>query len=111
MTPDTAFDLVADAHRRVVLYHLIDGDGTATRRELVERIASWEEARDSDDSPEGIRRRVAINLAHVHLPKLSEAGIVEYDARGEDVALADGAADLAPLLELARPADDFVTME
>lgn len=54
------------------------------------RIAEW------GDALLGTRRRVAISLRHVHVPKLADAGVVDFDLDANTVALREeGAALLA----------------
>lgn len=76
---DHILTLLADLRRRQLLYQLerqepgaaIDFD------ELVERITDAEDGRRTDR--QDLRRRIAIDLRHQHLPKLEEAGVLQYD--------------------------------
>lgn len=80
---DAMLDLLANSHRRYLLEYL---------RELPDRTGSFEEA-----SKHVIRREAARTgeqpnhdsvqsmLQHVHLPKLADAGIVEYDVRSQAI--------------------------
>ncbi|WP_428222012.1 DUF7344 domain-containing protein [Halorientalis brevis] len=64
--------MLADVDRRRICLYLMRSDQTVvTVDDLVEILA------DEDDDQE----RLAIDLHHRHLPKLADAGIVEYDAR------------------------------
>jgi len=78
---DELFDLLSNARRRRVLavLHRADGDA-ATLEELAERVV----APNADDGS-GDREAAAISLHHVHLPKLADCGVIEYDARNETV--------------------------
>nr|WP_254840780.1 hypothetical protein [Natronomonas marina] len=49
--------------------------------------------------------RICTSLVHNHLPKLTDAGIVEYDQEREVVDLRDRATDVLPYLDLAASAD------
>jgi hypothetical protein len=64
---------VADEHRRAVLRVLPD-DALAFDT-LAEEVAHQMQP---DGGPDH-RRHVRISLHHVHLPKLDEAGLIEYD--------------------------------
>ncbi len=80
---DVVFDVLANQRRRLVLYHLHEsGDGIATLEEITDYVCSYEE---SERSASEHRLHVATSLQHAHLPKLEEAGIVEYDQRSETV--------------------------
>ncbi|RBI62473.1 hypothetical protein DMJ13_11485 [halophilic archaeon] len=93
---DELLQIVADRHRRSVLYCLQDAN---------EDVASFDELRehllardlDIDDS-----ERATIALHHRILPRLEDAGLVEYDARSDTVRYRED--DLAERL-LDRLAD------
>lgn len=72
LTTDTAFEVLAHRHRRAVLGRLADSNGTATFDRLAEALPA--DANEAP-SPDGAR----LQLHHVHLPKLQEAGLIEYD--------------------------------
>lgn len=86
-----AFDLLSNARRRGVLY-AVSRDGSATVAELAERIAAWQ---DGHHSPEEVRT----SLVHAHLPKLADAGVVDYDHDQGVVEPTEDADDLEPYLE------------
>lgn len=74
-TPSTVHDLLASAYRRQVLRYLVTGDvDVASVADLVDELIDHDETADD-------RRRIAIKLHHVALPKLAAAGFIEYDAR------------------------------
>jgi DNA-binding transcriptional ArsR family regulator len=75
---DATFDVLSDRQRRIVLSHLSRTGGAAGIAELVERVVAWE--RELGGGPPSEREAVRIALEHVHLPKLSAAGLVEVDA-------------------------------
>lgn len=85
---DAVFELLAARRRRYLLYYLEDEDAEPVVEldDLADRISAWEEEwTDEDavetDSPDAIRD----DLHHVHLPRLADAGLVEYDARTRTV--------------------------
>jgi hypothetical protein len=76
LTPsiDDVFELLSnDRRRRVCLYLQRTGVEVATLQNLVDALATG--AGDEE------RERLAISLHHRHLPKLDQAGIVDYDPR------------------------------
>ncbi|WP_226479492.1 DUF7344 domain-containing protein [Natrinema amylolyticum] len=96
---DLVFDLLSNSRRRYVLYYLNDQpDGVATIENLAENVINLEEATtrsDADeestaglaagrDSPDR-RAEIQMELQHVHLPKLEDAGVLEHDRRSETV--------------------------
>ncbi|WP_436927701.1 winged helix-turn-helix domain-containing protein [Halosimplex amylolyticum] len=69
---------LADDTRREILHYLIyESDGVASYEELARQVQSQE-------SDQELERSVAL-LHHQHLPKLSDADLVEYDARSSTV--------------------------
>jgi|SRR6056297_1892821 len=91
---DVAFDLLSNARRRGVLYAL-ERDGATTVGELAPRIAAWQ-APNGDPSPEQVRT----SLVHAHLPRLDEAGVVDYEPETGRVEPID-VDSLDPLLRAA----------
>ncbi|UIO98953.1 hypothetical protein Hbl1158_10445 [Halobaculum sp. CBA1158] len=114
-TCDDVFTLLGDGRRRLTLRYLVDrtGSGPIDVGYLAAAVASMETADAIDrldgDAGRGATRdpdapcdydvprdydapldppaveRVSISLAHVHLPKLADAGVVEYDADARTV--------------------------
>jgi hypothetical protein len=73
-TMDVVFDVLADDDRRRVCLYLTREDPEAiTVEEIVAAVA--------EDCPDAEQERLAIDLHHRHLPKLSAAGIIDYDPR------------------------------
>ncbi|SIR92582.1 hypothetical protein SAMN05421858_4587 [Haladaptatus litoreus] len=72
---NTLCDLLANAHRRHILLYLSERTRTTISREqLLDHLAEV-----SDGSHEDTHRRLAIQLQHVHLPKLADHGMLEYN--------------------------------
>ncbi|WP_459195079.1 DUF7344 domain-containing protein [Halosimplex sp. J119] len=68
---DTAFELLADGRRRAVIEVLRTApDGSLDLPVLVEGVAS-----ETGDDPE----KLAPALYHTHLPKLDDAGVIDFD--------------------------------
>lgn len=71
-----AFDALADATRRHLLYHLAEEtDGSATVSDIADRLDSIDHLGEFGD-----RQTVVVDLHHRHLPRLEEVGLVEHDA-------------------------------
>ena len=81
---DACLQLVADRHRRRVIHHLRhEANGTTTFDDLVEQI--HRRASDSKDGPPRDREEFAIRLQHIHLPKLADYGVVDFEHRSGTV--------------------------
>lgn len=70
---ETTFDLLSSSVRRTIIATLHES-GTVARTRLTERLASAEA-----DGGEAARRRMRIALHHNHLPRLEDAGLIDYD--------------------------------
>jgi DNA-binding transcriptional ArsR family regulator len=83
---DALFGALADARRRAILDVLSHQFGPIHLETLAGELESDE--RDVSESSVAAKTvdRVVLRLQHVHLPQLSEAGLVAYDAEDEQVA-------------------------
>lgn len=80
---DDVFHLLQNERRRRVLAYLRehdDGDGV-DMREIVDAIAAEEHDTTVQALRSKERQRVYIALYQSHLPKLDEAGVIDYDQR------------------------------
>jgi len=75
---DWAYELLSKARRRFVLAYLDATEPPVTVETLATAIADWEAEGDGPPSTE-VYEAVECSLHHVHLPKLSDAGVVAYD--------------------------------
>jgi len=99
---DLVFDLLSDSRRRYALYYLNDQpDGVATIENLTKNVIALERSAGADeettaktetvsghdpvDGSADQRASVRMELQHIHLPKLEDAGILEQDPRSETV--------------------------
>ena len=81
---DTVFDILNDASRRYLLYFLHATErGVYSVEDAVDVVRAYEAAGDDEE----VRRRkfVWIDLVHSHLPRLDEAGVVDYSPHAETV--------------------------
>lgn len=93
MAVDRVVETLASARRRRILRHLLKGSETwYDREELARRLHS---GRSDIATLETV-------LVHHHLPKLAEAGLIEYDHRSGAVRPSGAIEDLEPLLAACR---------
>jgi hypothetical protein len=76
------YGALADDRRRELLRYLAHATERRTITDVVEHLY------DGDEPTEDERARFVANLYHVHLPKLADADLVEWDQNRETVALA-----------------------
>lgn len=93
---DEWFELLADDVRREVLFGLL-GDGS---RDPVVTVPDGVDAGDRDP------RRVALSLWHTDLPKLADAGVVDWDREAGEVTRGPDFDAIRPLLEAVEPVVD-----
>jgi hypothetical protein len=105
LAKDTLFELLKNQRRRDALEYLKENDGWATLSDMAEHIA----AKENDLPLEGInskqRKRVYIGLYQCHLPKMAEAGVVNYDKNRGTIQLNALAAQLYPYLDAEANAE------
>lgn len=112
---DQLFHLLQNERRRRALDYLRGKEGSVRMRDIVDHVA----AAEHDTTPEALRsderKRVHIALYQSHLPKLDQAGVLEYDKDRGIVTRTDRAAELDRFLAVdamadgePAPADDAV---
>jgi hypothetical protein len=89
---DRSCNLLSSAYRRRVIYALRK-ERRASVGDLADAVVSAGVA--------DVRERAVASLVHTHLPKLAEAGVVEYDGPNDDVSLAENTELLEPFLTVA----------
>lgn len=91
---DDTLELLASPHRRRILGYLLDEpEPPATLYDLAAKLAAAE-----DWEIELLRSQ----LSHNHLPRLADAGIIEYDPQSRRLQLTEAAEELRPLLEVCE---------
>ncbi|MFB6131132.1 MAG: hypothetical protein ABEJ28_09960 [Salinigranum sp.] len=85
-TQERVYAALADRRRRTVLAALTGMDGPVSPEELAEEAVA--RASDAPEAVAGLSSvdTALVSLSHVDLPKLAEAGLVEYDAERRTVA-------------------------
>ena len=78
---DTVFDLLSDARRRYTLYYLFAMEGDVAEFEAVVNAVCNYEGAGTDSTSPSPPENIRVKLHHSHLPKLAEAGVIDYDRR------------------------------
>lgn len=97
---DNVFAVLSSKRRRLVLEHLLGRPSPVAVPELVDRVVTAE--LNGHERPGELRERVVVSLHHVHLPKLANSGLVEFDPEREEVTIREAATAVEPYLTLAR---------
>jgi hypothetical protein len=80
---DTTLEILANRDRRAVIEYLRDSPGhTATINELANHLVS-RKAEQATEHPG--HDHVQTTLHHIHVPKLVDAGVIDYDARNQEI--------------------------
>ncbi len=98
---DHILRLLADSRRRVVLT-LLQEHGSLRLPDLAEEVVRIETDTSIPELTEEEITRVYMELWHVHIPKLAEADVIEYDQQRDVVLLGDSVEEVAKFL----PTDD-----
>jgi DNA-binding transcriptional ArsR family regulator len=99
LSQDVLFEMLHSPRRRQVLAYLSDRDGPVDLDDVILQVAAWENDTSVDAVSESERKRIYVSLYQTHMPKLDDAGLVEYDDEEGTVELTD----------LAREAGDYVS--
>ena len=101
---DATFDALGNEDCRVLLRHLVESDDALGVEDLVDRLA---DATGTDED------RLRARLHHSYLPKLADAGLVEYDAERELVADGEDARfeAMVPTVESFEQADHSISLD
>lgn len=100
LTRDQIFSLLSSRRRRLVIRELARYDGPAEVGTLAELIAARENDTDREELTSQQRKRAYTSLYQTHLPKLADAGLVEYDRAEGVVTLTDRVVQLRPYLDV-----------
>lgn len=103
---DIIFEVLKNERRRLVLEYLRRTEGSVTIGELAEHIA----AHENDITPAELnaqqRKRVYIGLYQCHLPKMDDAGAVDFNQDRGNVELGDSAETLYEYLDSDDEVED-----
>ena len=76
------FEILSNRRRRYTVYALgNEAENTVELGELARRIAAWETEKPPEQVTSTERKRVYTALQQSHLPKLADAGLIDYDER------------------------------
>lgn len=105
LTQDVVFDLLSSPRRRYVLYYLRETGESIELTDLAEQVAAWENETTVEEITEQERKRVYVSLYQTHIPRLDEAGVIDYDRDSGSVALASEASEIDQYL--GSPDEEF----
>lgn len=102
---DEVYHLLQTKRRRLVLRYLRGREGPIEMRDVAEQVAAWEHDTTVAELRSKQRQRVYIPLYQTHLPKLDEAGVIEYNQSRGVIEPTDGIHQLYRVLEKSDGTD------
>lgn len=108
LSKDAIFEILSNSRRRYVLYYLDQEPESIELTALAEHVAAWENETDVDSLGKKETKRVYVSLYQTHIPKLAEAGLIEYDKEAGTVSLASQATEVYDYL---RQPEDGIPWE
>jgi hypothetical protein len=98
LSRDTAYELLSSRRRRNTIHALLEHGSESTVGDLASQLAAWENDCRVRAVTSTQRKRTYTALRQSHLPKLSDAGVVDYDVNRGTVRLTDVGNDLREYL-------------
>ncbi|WP_226481054.1 DUF7344 domain-containing protein [Natrinema amylolyticum] len=83
---DTTFDLLRNRHRRDVVEILAEREASIPLRDLAAAVGAVKPEPESGSVSPDRTHEIAALLHHVHLPKLDDADVIDYDTETSTVA-------------------------
>jgi len=99
---DVTFEVLKNRRRRLVLEYLRDTEETVTIGELAEHIAAIENDITVKQLNAQQRKRVYVGLYQCHLPKMDDAGVVEFDQNRGRIEPGDNVEGLYDYLDVGE---------
>ncbi|GAB7011603.1 DUF7344 domain-containing protein [Halorubrum trueperi] len=95
LSQDIAFDLLSNARRRFVLRRLQEASEPIELGDLAGDLAAAETGVPVDELTAQQRKRTYVSLYQTHIPKMVEAGVIEYDRDAGTVSATERVDELA----------------
>lgn len=103
---DELFEVLSNRRRRYTLHYLKQCESDRVDlSDLSTQVAAWEERVPPAEVRYEDRKSAHTALAQFHLPKMSDAGVVDYNAGRNTIELTDDGDDLTVYLEAIEEHD------
>lgn len=96
---DVVFGILKNRRRRLVLRYLVEVSETSTLSDLAEHIAALENDKPEKQLTSSERKRVYVCLYQCHLPKMDDAGVIDFETSRGTVVLNDDVEEFTQYLE------------
>lgn len=78
LSEEEVFEVLSNRRRRYALHYLVEA-GESELGDLAEQVAAWENDKSVAELSTDERKRVYSALQQSHLPKMNDAGVVNFD--------------------------------
>lgn len=85
------FEVLSNERRRCALYYLQQRQGTVGLGEVVDYVTAWQYDQPISELDSSDRMCVYSALHQAHLPKLDDAGFIEYDSESGEIRVREEA--------------------
>jgi DNA-binding transcriptional ArsR family regulator len=106
LSQDALFSLLSNPRRRFILQYLNRTEESIRLQELATEVAAWENETEPAELTDKQEKRLYVSLYQTHIPKLEEAGIVDYDGDTGEIRLTDRGTDINRYLDADASEDD-----
>ena len=95
---DGIFELLSHQRRRAILDLLLTHDRPLTLTDLRNEVVEKEQGTEITEIPSKQVQQVHLSFHHVHIPKLEESGVINYDSSRNLVEPTEELSQLEPFL-------------
>jgi hypothetical protein len=98
---DTLYKILSNRRRRLVLHYLVNAqDHEAVLGSLATQVAAWENDIPVSAVDSTLRKRAYNTLQQTHLPKMDDAGVIDYNRNRGTITLTSYPGQLALFLNV-----------
>ncbi|WP_313696262.1 DUF7344 domain-containing protein [Halorarum halobium] len=87
LSQNEVYDLLSNPRRRFVISYLREHGRPIELTALAREVAAWENQVPAEELTDQQEKRVYVSLYQTHIPKLRNAGIVDYDPDSGEIEL------------------------
>ncbi len=95
---EPVYEALGHSRRRYLCYTLFE-DAAWSLTDLATKVAAWESDVPEHEVPADDREAVYVSLYHVHVPKLVDVGVIEFDETDETITKGPAAGRVLAALE------------
>lgn len=99
------FEILGNDRRRHALHYLLSQEDGTDIRELSRQLAAWENDIPLEEVTSNERRRVYVSLHQTHLPRMDDAGVLNYESSGDTIRLTERGRNLRVYMEVVQGND------